>query len=62
MLVLTCKPDGVIVAPQNELTVTVISVESDKFRRGVSVPDESDVVREEVWREIGKRDYPPADV
>ena len=52
MLVLSRKPGQVIVVPQCELTITVIAVEGNNVRLGVSAPDEIDVYREEVWYRI----------
>jgi carbon storage regulator len=52
MLVLSRISGEVIVVPQCELTVTVISVQGKKVRLGFSGPDEIDVYREEVWRRI----------
>jgi carbon storage regulator len=52
MLVLSRKPGEVIVVPQCELTITVISVEGNNIRLGFSAPDEVDVYRKEVWQRI----------
>jgi carbon storage regulator len=61
MLVLSRKPGEVIVVPQCELTITVISIEGNKIRLGFSAPDEVDVYRQEVWQRISKEpDRPPA--
>jgi carbon storage regulator len=54
MLVLSRKPGEVIVVPQCELTVTVISVEGNKVRLGIAAPDEIGVFREEVWQRINE--------
>ena len=60
MLVLSRKLGEVIVVPQCELTVTVISVEGNKVRLGIGAPDDIDVYREEVWQRICKQaDRPP---
>jgi carbon storage regulator len=52
MLVLSRKTGEVIVVPQCELTVTVISVERNRVRLGFSAPDEVDIYREEIWHRI----------
>jgi carbon storage regulator len=62
MLVLSRKRGEVIVVPQFELTVTVISVEGNQVRLGFSAPDEIDGYREEVWHKISQtRESPPAE-
>jgi carbon storage regulator len=61
MLVLSRKPGEVIVVPQRELTITVVSVEGKNARLGMCTPDEIDVYRNEVWQSISKApDRPPA--
>jgi carbon storage regulator len=52
MLVLSRKPGEVLVVPQCGLTLTVLAVEGNRVRLGISAPDEIDVYREEVWHRI----------
>jgi carbon storage regulator CsrA len=52
MLVLTLRPGEVIVVPHSELTLTVIQIEGKKVQLGLSAPQERDVDREEVWRQL----------
>jgi carbon storage regulator len=47
--VLTRKPGERIVVPQLDLSVTVVSVQGDRVRLGISAPDEVTVYREELW-------------
>jgi carbon storage regulator len=52
MLVLSRKRGERIVVPHCELAVTIVSIESNRVRLGISAPEEVGVYREEVWREI----------
>ncbi len=52
MLVLSRKLGERIVVPDCELAVTVIAIEGNKVRLGISAPAEIGVYREEVWRQI----------
>jgi carbon storage regulator len=52
MLVLTRKLGERILVPDCELAVTVVAVEGNKVRLGISAPAEIGVYREEVWRQI----------
>lgn len=54
MLVLSRKPGEVIVVPQCELSVTVITVEGNKVRLGIAAPEDIGVYREEVWQRINE--------
>jgi carbon storage regulator len=49
MLVLTRKSGEGIVVPQCKLTITVLGVEGNRVRLGLSAPDEIEIYREEVW-------------
>jgi carbon storage regulator len=51
MLVLSRKVGERILVPDHEVVVTVISVEGNRVRLGVSAPAEVAVYREEVWRQ-----------
>jgi carbon storage regulator len=52
MLVLSRKIGERIVVPFCDLTITVVAVEGNKVRLGISAPPEVGVYREEVWHEI----------
>jgi carbon storage regulator len=52
MLVLSRKPGERIVVPSSEVTVTVLAVEGNAVRLGISAPEEIAIYREEVWRRI----------
>ena len=53
MLVLSRKRGEQIVIPSCELKVTVISVQGNCVRLGISAPADVDVYREEIWQRIG---------
>jgi carbon storage regulator len=53
MLVLSRKPGERIVVPHLALAVTVLAVEGNTVRLGISAPAEVPVHREEVWRRTG---------
>jgi carbon storage regulator len=53
MLVLSRKPGERIVVPNCELAVTIVAVEGNNVRLGISAPDNIAVYREEVWLQIG---------
>jgi carbon storage regulator len=57
MLVLSRKIGERIVVPHCEVAVTVLAVEGNTVRLGVSAPAELGVYREEVWL----RGQPPPD-
>lgn len=60
MLVLSRKIGEQIVVPTLNLVVTVVSVEGNKVRLGVSAPDHIAVHREEIWQRIHElSDKPP---
>ena len=52
MLVLSRKVGERIVIPEYRLTITIVAVEDNKVRLGISAPPEVAVHREEVWRRI----------
>ena len=52
MLVLSRKLGERIVVPQCELAVTVVGIEGNKVRLGISAPTDVGVYREEVWQQI----------
>jgi carbon storage regulator len=55
MLVLTRKPGERILLPQCELAITVISIQGNKVRLGVSAPADVAVYREELWCELNEQ-------
>ena len=52
MLVLSRKLGEQIVMPTLDLAVTVVAIEGNRVRLGISAPNEIPVYREEVWRRI----------
>ena len=52
MLVLSRKRGEKIVIPQCAVSVTVVAVQGNSVRLGISAPPEVAVHREELWREI----------
>ncbi len=52
MLVLSRKLGERILVPHCELTVTVVAIEGNTVRLGISAPGEIRVYREELWRQI----------
>jgi carbon storage regulator len=53
MLVLSRKIGERILVPHCEMTVTVVAVEGNRVRLGISAPAEIAVYREEVWPSRG---------
>ena len=53
MLVLSRKPGERILVPHCELTVTILAIEGNNVRVGISAPDDVAVYREEVWLRAG---------
>jgi carbon storage regulator len=52
MLVLSRKLGERLLVPHCELVLTVIAVEGDRVRLGISAPAEVAVYREEVWHQM----------
>jgi len=52
MLVLSRKIGERIVMPHCELAITVIAVEGNAVRLGISAPEDLAVYREEVWHQL----------
>ena len=52
MLVLSRKVGERILVPYCELAVTVIAVEGNVVRLGISAPEDIAVYREEVWHQL----------
>jgi carbon storage regulator len=59
MLVLSRKLGEQIVVPALDLAVTVLAVEGNKVRLGISAPDEVAVYREEIWSRIREASASP---
>jgi carbon storage regulator len=59
MLVLTRKPGERVLAPDCELTITVLAIERNRVRLGISGPDGVAVYREEVWQRERLRSAAP---
>jgi len=53
MLVLSRKLGERILVPHCELAVTIVAIEGNNVRLGISAPDDIAVYREEVWLHIG---------
>jgi carbon storage regulator len=51
MLVLSRKLGERILVPHIDLAITVLAVEGQRVRLGISAPAEVDVYREEVWHQ-----------
>ena len=62
MLVLSRRTGERIVLPDRGLTVTVLAVQGDRVRLGITAPAETEVHREEVWRRIRRPAPGAADV
>lgn len=62
MLVLSRKIGERIVIPICDLTITVVAIEGNKVRLGITAPPEIGVYREEVWRQLDdeEKDLSPA--
>jgi carbon storage regulator len=52
MLVLSRKLGERICVPHCELTFTILAIEGNRVRLGISAPSDVAVYREEIWREI----------
>jgi len=59
MLVLSRKLGERIVVPHCELAVTVLAVEGNTVRLGISAPADVDVYREEVWQQLCQQTHGP---
>ncbi len=59
MLVLSRKLGERILVPHCDLTVTVVAIEGNTVRLGISAPGEIRVYREELWRQICAQAAPP---
>jgi carbon storage regulator len=59
MLVLSRKIGERILVPHCELAVTVIAVEGNAVRLGISAPEDIAVYREEVWQQLRQEAHGP---
>jgi carbon storage regulator len=55
MLVLSRKLGERILVPHCELAVTIVAIEGNNVRVGISAPDGVAVYREEVWLQAGQQ-------
>jgi carbon storage regulator len=55
MLVLSRRLGERILVPHCELTVTIVAIEGNHVRVGISAPDDVAVYREEVWLQAGQQ-------
>jgi carbon storage regulator len=60
MLVLSRKLGEQIVIPTLDLALTVVSIEGNRVRLGISAPDEIAVHREEICRRVSEPSRTPA--
>jgi carbon storage regulator len=61
MLVLSRKTGERIMVPNCDMTITVIAVEGQKVRLGITAPSDVAVYREEIWRQICDTAAPAAE-
>ena len=59
MLVLSRKIGERILVPHCELAVTVLAVEGNRVRLGISAPEDIAVFREEVWQQLSEQTNGP---
>jgi carbon storage regulator len=52
MLVLSRKLGERILVPHSDLTVTVVAIEGNTVKLGITAPGEVGVYREELWRRL----------
>jgi carbon storage regulator len=57
MLVLSRKIGERIVLPNYELSITIVGVEGNRVRLGISAPPEVGVYREEIWHDICRQTH-----
>jgi carbon storage regulator len=60
MLVLSRKLGERILVPQCDMAVTVVSIDGNTVRLGISAPTEIGVYREEVWKRVRSERDPGA--
>ena len=54
MLVLSRKLGERILVPQCDLTVTVVAIEGNTVKLGITAPIDVGVYREELWRKVSR--------
>jgi carbon storage regulator len=54
MLVLTRKVGESIVVAELGIVLTLLEIQGNKVRLGISAPDEVSIYREEVWERLGR--------
>ena len=59
MLVLSRKLGERILVPHSELTVTVISIDGNTVKLGITEPTDVGVYREELWRKVCVKNIAP---
>jgi carbon storage regulator len=52
MLVLSRKLGERVLVPQCDLAVTIVSIEGNTVRLGITAPTDVGVYREELWRKV----------
>jgi carbon storage regulator len=52
MLILSRKIGERVLLPDHDLAITVVAVEGNRVRLGISAPPEITVYREEIWNQI----------
>lgn len=61
MLVLSRKIGERILLPDQALTITIVAVEGNRVRLGISAPADVPVYREEIWHRVRQQAHrPPA--
>jgi carbon storage regulator len=59
MLVLSRKIGERILVPDFDLAITVVAVDGNRVRLGISAPADVPVYREEIWNRIGRPVHAP---
>ncbi len=60
MLVLSRKLGERILVPHCELAVTIVSIDGNAVKLGITAPSEVGVYREELWRSLAEKVAPEA--
>jgi carbon storage regulator len=59
MLVLSRKLGERILVPHTELTVTVVAIDANTVKLGITAPTDVGVYREELWRKVCAENVAP---
>ena len=59
MLVLSRKPGERILVPHTELTLTVVAIDGNTVKLGITAPTDVGVYREELWRKVCAENVAP---